>query len=127
MIKKLIAFVLISLATLGAVRPPSAADQDAIRLTWSDDNNPAGSIAKYKVYVGDTSGLYQSVIEVPGDGPKLAEFDVTGVSGPRFFAATAVDANGLESLPSPELRLDIKARPSAPSNLNGTRITIYVD
>jgi hypothetical protein len=44
-----------------------------------------------------------------------------------LFAATAIGTNGLESLPSVELRLDINGRPTSPSALTGTRITILVD
>lgn len=127
LIETLIVLLLVSFAAFGAVRPPSPSDRDAIRLTWSYPDSEMPNIAKFRVYSGAASGVYDTFVDVPADVAKVAQFDVTGFVGVKFFVATAVDENGIESLPSTELVIVVSPRPGAPADFSGTRITILVD
>ena len=122
-----LAFFSVSIASFAAVRPPKPSDRDVIRLTWTFPDSELASVSSFRIYQGTASNVYDTYIDIPVVNGKVAQIDVTGVVGARFFVATAVGTNGLESLPSVELRLDINGRPTSPSALTGTRITILVD
>ena len=117
--------LLASLLSLGAVqRPPSPADKEVVRLGWNYAQGSDG-IAKFKVYSGPSPGTYDTVTETEGFALSLVVPVPT--TGTYYFVATAVDTNGLESLPSNEVSAVITSRPVAPNNLTASRITILID
>lgn len=124
--KKLSLIGLIALASVIAfsqVRPPKAADKDVVKLAW--DYEDSSQIAVFRIYVGTREGTYDRHIDIPADS-RTAQIDLTAGSI-HYFTATAVDANGVESLPSNAVSVNVTPRPASPSNLTGTRITILVD
>jgi fibronectin type 3 domain-containing protein len=71
-------------------------------LTWNA--SPEASVSGYRVYIGTASGSYQ---QSWGQGQPVGgatTYTVTGLETGRtyYFAVTAVDASGHESMPSVE-------------------------
>lgn len=106
------------------VAPPSPTDQESVLLIWDyeDGDVPA---AKFKVYVGTVSGVYDRAIETDNSGVRSKEIELS--TGTYYFVVTAVSADGIESLPSNEATYTTPRRPNSPTNLRGNRITIIFD
>jgi hypothetical protein len=83
------------------------AGAETITLAW--DAVPCGCVAGYRVYFGTNAGSYPFATNV---GPVVSWSVVLPRVGPWFFAATALDTNGLESVLSEEVCWD--PRPAAP-------------
>lgn len=123
--KKALVLALLSSFTLVAqVRPPKPTDKDAVRLAWDYEQGTTPAV-KFRVYYGKSPGNYSAFVDTVGL-EKTLSVDVPD-SGVYYFAATAIASGGLESLPSGEVSHTIVPRPASPVNLNGTRITIFVD
>ncbi|MEI2725044.1 MAG: hypothetical protein V9H26_16455 [Verrucomicrobiota bacterium] len=63
-----------------------------VTLAW--DASPSPEVTSYRIYFGTNAGNYSFVTNA---GLVLTQTVVVPHSGRWFFAATAVDANGLES------------------------------
>ena len=76
-------------------------------LSWTppterSDGSPIGELAGYRVLYGPASRAY--VFETKLDNPGLTRFVVETLGmGAWYFAVTAIDTDGLESLPSQEV------------------------
>ena len=79
----------------------------SVTLAW--DASPSPEVTAYRIYFGTNAGNYAFVTNA---GLVLTRTVLLPHSGRWFFAATAVDANGLESDFSNEVQWE--ARPVAP-------------
>jgi hypothetical protein len=94
-----------------------------LTLAWSRNSSRSPEVAGYRVYYGTTSKKYTDNIAVGN----VATYVVSGLTAgvPYFFAITAYNTNGLESLLSKEFRYVLKSPkvpktpPSQPVNLPG--------
>lgn len=120
MIKKLFLILFLALVGIraGAVEPAPATE---INVTVMWDNNKETDIAKYRVYYGEQSGNYDTILDVD-PSEQLVE---NGVSYPFktimmplgikfYFAVTAVNEADLESMPSVEVSYTTPSAPEAP-------------
>lgn len=122
--KKLLLLALIGSFTVFAqVRPPKPADKNILKLAWDYAQGETPAV-KFRVYYGTTAGSYIANVDTAGL-EQTAQLDLP--AGTYYLTATAVDADGLESLPAPEITATIKKSPASPNNLTTTRITILVD
>lgn len=119
-----ILLAVVALSALAAVRPPKPNDKDFIALNW-DYTQGTTAAEKFRVYHGRTPGTWDGFVDTAGLEQK-ADIEVTS-PGDWYFTATALSADGLESLPSNTLRVVIAERPQSPGNLTGRRITVFVD
>jgi hypothetical protein len=78
-----------------------------VRLAW--DASPSPDVTHYRIYFGTNTGSYSFVTNV---GLVRTQTVVLPHTGRWFFAATAVDASGLESPFSNQVQWE--ARPVAP-------------
>ena len=78
-----------------------------VRLAW--DTSPSPDVVGYRIYVGTNGANYAFVTNV---GLVRTQTVVLPHTGRWFFAATAVDANGMESPFSNQVQWE--ARPVAP-------------
>ena len=78
-----------------------------VRLAW--DASPSPDVVGYRIHFGTNAGNYSFVTNV---GLVRTQTIVVPHTGRWFFAATAVDANGMESPFSNQVQWD--ARPTAP-------------
>ena len=78
-----------------------------VRLAW--DASPSPGITHYRIHYGTNGANYTLVTNV---GLVLTQTVVLPHTGRWFFAATAVDANGVESLFSNQVQWE--AKPIAP-------------
>lgn len=90
------------LATLATL-----ASAQKVRLAW--DASPSPDVVGYRIHFGTNAGHYSFVTNV---GLVRTQAVVLPHSGRWFFAATAVDANGMESPFSNQVQWE--ARPAAP-------------
>jgi hypothetical protein len=79
-----------------------------VTLAW--DASPSASIAGYRIYYGTNSRAYGFVTNA---GLVLTQRVALPCPGRWFFAATAYDGNGLESVFSDEVQWE--AKPGAPA------------
>ena len=80
---------------LGAVLPST----ESVTLAWNNSSTPG--VAGYRVHYGQASGNYTSSVEAGNSTTNTLPGLVSGVT--YFFAVTAYDANGLESVFSDEV------------------------
>jgi hypothetical protein len=75
--------------------PASAALPGAYSVTLAWDRSPDSSVTGYRIYYGTASGSYSNNLAVGN----VATYTVPGLASgvTYFFAATAYDANGVES------------------------------
>ena len=85
----------------------SAAGAQHVTLAW--EASPSVGVVNYRIYFGTNSGNYGFVTNA---GLVLTQAVVLPHTGRWFFAATAVDADGLESDFSNEVEWE--ARPAPP-------------
>ena len=85
-----------------------AAGAQSVTLAW--DASPSASIAGYRVYYGTNSRAYGFVTNA---GLVLTQRVTLPCPGRWFFAATAYDGNGLESVFSDEVQWEAKPVPPA--------------
>ena len=78
-----------------------------VRIAW--DASPSPGITHYRIYFGTNAGNYSFVTNV---GLVRTQTVVLPHTGRWFFAATAVDANGMESPFSNQVQWE--AKPVAP-------------
>lgn len=84
------------------VKPPDSVivqedTLDTLTVSWNPNTEP--DLAGYKVHYGIEPGVYESI-----DVGYLVEYDIEGLTGPHYFAVTAYDTAGNESLYSDEIR-----------------------
>ena len=85
----------------------AAVHAQTVTLAW--DASPSPEVTAYRIYFGTNTGNYAFVTNA---GLVLTQTVAVAHSGRWFFAATAVDANGLESDFSNEVQWE--AKPVAP-------------
>lgn len=107
--KKLCLLAFLALATIAA-----AAQTATVTLAW---NPSAGTnvIVNYKLYQGTASGVYTVTNSVGTNLTATVSSLARGTT--YFFAATATDNNGLESLYSNEVSYRPPTPPSPPTVL----------
>jgi hypothetical protein len=79
-----------------------------VTLSWlapdaNSDGTPLTDLAGYRIYYGNTSGQYDQQLEISGAGTMTAVIENLS-QGAWYFAATALNATGLESVPSNEVQ-----------------------
>lgn len=79
--------------------PTMSISAASVTLAW--DPSPEPSLAGYRLHYGTTSGDYTDLLEVGNTVTATVSNLVGGTT--YFFAATALDANGLESAYSSEI------------------------
>ncbi len=88
----------------------SVAPASDVTLAW--DPSPSGSVAGYRLYMGNTSGVYQTSILVGSQ----TWYKLTGLSSdPYYFVVTAIDAYGNESSFSNEVSINATPAKTSPS------------
>jgi hypothetical protein len=111
--RKLI-FCVVLFFTLIAATCVVAAD---VKLAW--DHSVTPTVTGYKIYYGNATGTYGTPITIG----YVTTYTITGLSpGTYFFAATAIDAQGNESVYSNEVSCVINAKPASPKVLTITVI-----
>lgn len=113
--KALVAATALFLALCAYASPPTN-PPPAIVCGWS--HSPSTNVVAYKVYWGPSSGNYTNHIDVA----YLTTATVTNVIRNTWYwlAATAVDANGLESDFSNEVSVRVPNKPNPPTAFNAT-------
>ena len=97
--KRLLTILILLSATLGHAQK--------VRLAW--DASPSPGVVSYRIHFGTNAGNYSFVTNV---GLVRTQTVVLPHTGRWFFAATAVDANGMESHFSNQVQWE--AKPVAP-------------
>ncbi len=87
---------MLTLLLCGLVQAQSSG---TVTLAW--DANPESDVTGYRLLYGTTSGDYTQVVDAGNTTTATVTNLVTGT--PYFFAATAYNNSGLESLPCPEI------------------------
>lgn len=87
---------------------PAPRPTSSVTLAWDPVTNPSTAIVR--IYYGAQSGKYTGFFSVPAT---QSEFTVTGLglNSDWFFAATAVDSQGLESGYSDEVEYKTPGAP----------------
>ena len=105
--------VFTTLAVQRATPPPST-----VILTWNP--SPSPGVTNYNMYYGSSTGYYTNVVPAGTNLTVTVSNLVRGAT--YFFAATAVDANNLESIYSNEVSVTTPTPPNAPTNLHVTGV-----
>jgi hypothetical protein len=121
-ILRLKATVLI-LWSLFALSPISSRATGNITLNWTA--SPDTSVVSYKLYYGSLSGVYTNSVSV-GNTTSVTISNLAD-SVTYYFAATALDTNGLESVFSNEAAGSINAPNQAPTLNIMSNVTINED
>src|SRR5215207_8900081 len=79
-------------------------------LEW--DPNTESDLAGYRIYYGNTSGVYGATLDVGNTTRATVENLVVGQS--YYFVATAYNTAGLESTPSNEVSFNASGSPNQP-------------
>ena len=95
------------LSLLGCIVQLCAAN---VSIQWDPNSEP--NLAGYRVYYGGASGSYASTFDA-GMATQASIPNLT-VGQTYYFAVTAYDANGLESIPSAEISYTVPAGNQAP-------------
>jgi hypothetical protein len=93
----------------------ASAHQRPFNVTLAWDPSPDGSVAGYRLYDGIASGIYANVIDLGNATNATVSNLVSGVT--YFFAATAYDTNGQESVFSDEVSYTVPWPTNAPPAL----------
>jgi len=93
----------------------ASANQRQFNVTLAWDPSPDSSVAGYRIYDGVTSGTYTNVIDVGNVTTATVSNLVSGVT--YFFAATAYDTNGQESVFSDEVSYTVPWLTNGPPTL----------
>ena len=84
----------------------------SVTLNWQPptqnaDGSPLTDLAGYKIYVGTETGVYEH-LEIMLDNPGLTTYVIDNLGpGTYYFAATALNAAGVESFLSDELAIPV--------------------
>ena len=86
--------------------PPPPPDDSiaAVVVLW--DQSPAPDVAVYRIHIGENPGSYTrfELVTAPGDSLSLIDLN-RGQSW--YFAVTAIDSTGNESILSEEISVDL--------------------
>ena len=108
--KRLLATCFAGLAILGYA--------ESVLLTW--EASPSPGVGGYRIYYGTSPQIYGFVTNA---GPVLTQLVALPHPGRWFFAATAVDTNGLESCFSNEAQWESKPAPPVMQGESWVRLT----
>ncbi len=103
-------FIFLLLATLGRC--------DSVRLSW--EASPSTNVVAYRIYCGTNSQVYSEIVNV-----SLVQTQLVALPhrGRWFFAATAVDGDGVESDFSNEVVFELKPAPPVMHGKTWVRLT----
>ena len=93
-----------------------------VTLAW--DASPSPAVINYRIYFGTNTGNY---LFVTNAGLVLTQAVVLPHTGRWFFAATAVDTNGLESAFSNEVQWEAKPAPPVVRSDTWVRLTPVIE
>ena len=94
----------------------------SVTLAW--DASPSPGVVSYRIYFGTNAGSYQFVTNA---GLVLTQRVVLPHTGRWFFAATAMDTNGMESSFSNEVQWDAKPRSPVVRSETWVRLTPVIE
>ena len=97
---------------------PAMSRADSVRLSW--DVSPSTNVVGYRIYCGTNSQCYSIVITV---GLVQTQLVALPQRGRWFFAATAMDADGVESDFSNEVQYELKPAPPVMHGKTWVRLT----
>jgi len=106
---KILAILMWSVMVCGAQLVPSNTPP-SVTLAW--DASPSTNIVHYNIYVGYNSGQYVDRLNTGNTNQFTIADLIAGKS--YFFAATAVDSSGQESVFSNEVSYTAPGRPTPP-------------
>ena len=91
---------------------------DAVRLSW--EASPSTNVVAYRIYCGTNSLVYSEIVNV-----SLVQTQLVALPhrGRWFFAATAVDIDGVESDFSNEVVFELKPAPPVMHGKTWVRLT----
>lgn len=97
------------LSSATPVAAPAARSIGSVQLSWAAptrraDGTPLSRIAGYRVMYGSASGNYTQSVTVSGTSATITNL----APGRYFFVIRAVDTNGKESAPTPEVSKTIQ-------------------
>lgn len=98
----------------------SAATGDEVGFEWRA--NTEADLAGYKLYQGPSAGFYTNAIVILAPATNYW----MEVSGTNYFALTAFNTAGLESLPTPPLRYE-PPPPSVPTEFEGAALWLITE
>jgi len=93
-----------------------------VRLAW--DASPSPAVIGYRIHFGTNAGNYSFVTNV---GLVRTQTVVVPHTGRWFFAATAVDANGIESPFSNQVQWEAKPTPPVVQGQTWVRLTPVIE
>lgn len=91
---------------------------DSVRLSW--EASPSTNVVAYRIYCGTNSQVYSEIVNV---SLVQTQFVALPHRGRWFFAATAVDADGVESDFSNEVIFELKPAPPVMRGKTWVRLT----
>lgn len=97
------------LLTIFIVLCATALRAQTVTLAWDASASPG--VTGYRLYYGTNSGSYSFVIPQSGTSLVRTQTVLLPRTGRWFFAATAHDANGMESVFSDEVEWEAKPAP----------------
>jgi len=108
----LVLFLVIIQAACSSGSSSGSSEVDVINIlgvTWvapilREDNSPLSSNISYRIYYGTEAGDYQNRVDV-NSGTNAQINDLP--SGTYYLVVTAIDADGRESLYSPEVAINL--------------------
>ncbi len=86
--------------------PPGPTNPTSSDVVVSWDESSAPDVAAYRVHIGETSGVYarSEIVTAPADELLLSDL---GDGKTYYFAVTAIDTAGNESVLSDEVSVDL--------------------
>lgn len=112
--RKKLRFLPLIMVLLAVVAWPQAAPQHSVSLSWTASTS---TVVGYNVYRGTTTGgPYTKISPAIVTGLTYNDFTVSA-STTYFYAVTAVDASGFESVNSNEATAAVPGNPLPPSGL----------
>ena len=120
----ILCFVIPAVFASSAQIQPNPAQQFSVKIAWTP-NPDSDNVTQYRLYSGFSAGLYNDMTTFQRD--TLEQVVIDGDSGNYvgtttqlplgrtiFMALTAVNREGLESLPSVEIQYAVPDRPHPP-------------
>jgi Fibronectin type III domain len=107
--------VLTCLAVIWVALLGATPQASALTLAWDED--PIEEVQGYRVHYGTTSGVYLTTIDTKGE----TVVQITGLlpNTTYYFAVTAYNSSGLESLPSDEISYTTPSDPLVDNDIDG--------
>jgi len=119
--RRLVVFLVCGMLVVLAYAWPSPAQAASVVMQWDYTQNTAAPAVGFFIYKQtDCAGTFAKVQTSPLPVTPLTFKDTAVALGTTYcWYATAVDANGVESVPSNTLKVFL-SQPAQPQNLRGT-------